>query len=251
MKNNLCAALPWADFHILDETESTNNIARALATEGAREYTCILSRRQTGGRGRKGRSFFSYDGGIYISLILRPDITPQQSLFITVAAASAAAEAIGEFSGKNALIKWVNDIYIDGKKVCGILTEGNIVENRLDFAVLGIGINLFGKKNLFPDDIKDIAGYIVEGEPNDREKCRLITLFMQKFSAYYEKLEDKEYLKTYRERNFLKGKEIAFEREGKTLFGTVVDINDDAALIACCEGKRLTLTYGDVTIRKF
>ena len=127
-----------------------------------------------------GRRFFSYDGGIYLSLILRPDITLQQSLFITVAAASAAAEAIGEFSGKNSLIKWVNDIYIDGKKVCGILTEGNIVENRLDFAVLGIGINLFGKKNLFPDDIKDTVYYQYGNNKNE-----------QALKQYWERIKEK------------------------------------------------------------
>lgn len=251
MKNDLYAAISWADFVMLDQTESTNNIACELARQGAPEYTCVLSRLQTGGRGRMGRRFFSYDGGIYLSVILRPDITPQESLFITVAAAAAAAEAIGELSGKDALIKWVNDIYIDGKKVCGILTEGNIAGDRLQFAVLGIGINLFGARGLFPDDIKDIAGYIMDGEPSDTQKCRLIALFMEKLRNYYEDLRKKRFMSTYRTRNFLKGREITFERDGKTLLGTVVDINDDAALIVESGGKTLALTYGDVAIRKF
>ena len=251
MKKELSKALPQADFLLLDETESTNNIARVLALEGAREFSCVLARRQTGGRGRMGRSFFSYDGGIYLSVVLRPDITPGESLFITVAAASAAAEAIGELSGKKALIKWVNDIYIDGKKVCGILTEGNIIGEKLDFAVLGIGINIFGSDGLFPDDIKDIAGYVIKGEASDDVKCRMITLFMQKFAEYYKNLQKKDYMSTYRSRNFLQGREVTFERGGKLLCGTVCDIDNNAALIVDIKGERMALTYGDVAIRKF
>lgn len=251
MKNILCTALPWADFLILDETESTNNIARELAKQGVPQYTCVLSHRQTGGRGRMGRSFFSYNGGIYLSVVLRPSITPQESLFLTVAAATAAAEAISEISGKSALIKWVNDIYINGKKVCGILTEGNIVGNSLDFAVLGIGINLFGHEGIFPEDIKDIAGYILDSEPSMDQKCRLITLFMQKFRFYFENLHEKRFMLTYRSLNFLKDREITFERGEKTYSGKVIDINDDAALIVKSGCKTLALTFGDVSIRKF
>ncbi|MEE0807769.1 MAG: biotin--[acetyl-CoA-carboxylase] ligase, partial [Acutalibacteraceae bacterium] len=165
---------------VLDETHSTNDVARELARQGAEEFSCVLSKRQTGGRGRMGRKFFSYDGGVYLSVVLRPDINPKDSLFITVAAAVAMAEVIEEVSGKRALIKWVNDIYIDGKKVCGILTEGSISGESLQFAILGVGVNLSLPKENFPTEISNIAGSVFDYAVDKTQKNRFISLFLEK-----------------------------------------------------------------------
>ena len=236
---------------VLDETHSTNDVARELARQGAEEFSCVLSKRQTGGRGRMGRKFFSYDGGVYLSVVLRPDISPKDSLFITVAAAVAMAEVIEEASGKRALIKWVNDIYIDGKKVCGILTEGSISEGALQFAILGVGVNLSLPKENFPTEISDIAGSVFDYAVDEAQKNRFISLFLEKFKAFYQNLDKKEYLTAYRERNMLDGQEITYEREGKTYIGRVVGIDQNAALIVEHGGIKTALSTGEVQIRNF
>lgn len=236
---------------ILEQTDSTNNVARTLAREGAGEYTCVVARRQTGGRGRLGRTFFSPESGVYLSVVLRPQISPQQCLFITVAAAVAAAEAIERISGRRVLIKWVNDIYIDGKKVCGILTEGATDGEKLDFAVLGLGVNLFAPADGFPSEIESIAGCVLNERPSDDTKARLIGTFLQIFSKYYEKLEDKEYLKSYQRLSFLQGKEVTYEREGQTFCGTVCGIDENAALLVECDGVINALSTGEVQITDF
>ncbi len=243
--------LQGASFIYLEQADSTNNIARQYAKDGAKEYTCVAARSQTGGRGRVGRQFFSYNGGVYLSVILRPRINAKDSLLITVAAAVAAAEAINEFSGKVAQIKWVNDIYVDGKKVCGILTEGSIAGDGLDFAVLGIGVNLFAPVQSFPDEISNIAGHIVDAAAEDKEKHRFIALFLERFDQYYKKIEAKEYLAAYREKSLLTGQEISFERNGAVLCGRVIGIDDNAALIVECGGEKLALSHGEVQIKRF
>lgn len=129
---------------VFDEVDSTNSRARALAMRGAAEGTVVTADSQTSGRGRMGRKFESPGGkGIYLSIILRPEFSPQIALFTTTAAAVAVSEAIYEVTGKETGIKWVNDIYIDGKKICGILAEAelNPKTSQFDFVILGIGIN--------------------------------------------------------------------------------------------------------------
>ena len=127
-----------------EKTVSTNEDVKQLAELGDGEFTVVLARSQTGGKGRMGRSFYSGDGGLYFSVLLRPGFSADTCLKITTAAAVAMAKAIEDISQKQTKIKWVNDIYIGSKKVCGILTEAafNIETNQLDYAIVGIGVNL-------------------------------------------------------------------------------------------------------------
>ena len=135
------------DVVVYDEVDSTNTLLKKMASEGAREGTVVIANSQTGGKGRLGRKFFSpLNTGVYISVLLRPeDIEPQKALKITTMAAVAAAETIDEVSGKTALIKWVNDVFVDGLKCVGILTEASISmeSGNLEYAVLGIGFNVY------------------------------------------------------------------------------------------------------------
>ena len=135
---------------------STNDTVKALAAEGAPEGVVVLAEAQTAGKGRMRRQFFSPDGtGIYMSILLRPKLAAEDALFITTAAAAAVADAIEAATGENAGIKWVNDVYLRGLKVCGILTEGalGLEEGNLEYAVLGIGINAIAPQNGFPEEI--------------------------------------------------------------------------------------------------
>ena len=116
---------PHLDISVFSSVTSTNTILKEMAEQGAKEGTVIIAEEQTAGRGRTGKQFYSPKGtGIYISILLRPDIPAEESLFLTTSAAVATARAIEDVSDKRALIKWVNDIYLEDKKTCGILTEG-------------------------------------------------------------------------------------------------------------------------------
>ncbi|MBQ9708564.1 MAG: biotin--[Firmicutes bacterium] len=129
--------------HVYDVIDSTNLQARKLAQEGAPGSTVVIARQQTAGRGRLGRGFFTPREVIYLSIIIKPDFDLSKSVLITSAAAVAVAEAIEEVAGLEANIKWVNDVYVDGRKVCGILTEGitDLDTGRIEFLVIGIGLN--------------------------------------------------------------------------------------------------------------
>ena len=143
--------------------DSTNLRAKEYAAKGEPEGLIVIAEAQTAGRGRMGRSFYSPPvSGVYISFLFRPKFTAQESLFLTTAAAVAAAETIEETSGQRAEIKWVNDVFCRGKKVCGILTEAsvNVETNMLEYAVTGIGFNVREPEGGFPEEIREVAGPI-------------------------------------------------------------------------------------------
>lgn len=145
---------------IYKSLESTNKTAKEMAVAGAEHGTVIISDCQTMGQGRYSRSFFSPSGGLYMSLILRPQVLHfENPTFVTAFAAVSVCEAIESISKKVPKIKWVNDIFIDGKKVCGILTEAvtDFESGGLDWVALGIGINVYTRTEEFPSELQSIA----------------------------------------------------------------------------------------------
>ncbi len=232
--------------------ESTNKTARELAQNGAHEGTAVVALRQTAGKGRLGRSFLSLKGGVYLSIILRPQISPEDTLYITVAAAVAAADAIESISNKKCEIKWVNDIFINGKKICGILTEGEFqADGALGFAVLGVGINLFAPKGGFPDYLP-LADSVFDRKAKIFSKKALkeqiIADFANKFFEFYQNLQDKRYIKAYQQRSLLTGKSITYQKDGKTFFATVSGIDDNARLLVKSGNQTIALSTGEVQI---
>ena len=146
----------------LDRCVSTNDEAYLLAEEGALNGTTVTAREQTGGKGTNGRSFFSPGKtGIYMSVILR-NVKKEKLLDVTPMAAVAVSRVLDRNFGVKTRIKWVNDVYLDGKKVCGILTKAQSKDGRTDFIVVGIGINLFAPEGGFPEDIRNTAGFVCE-----------------------------------------------------------------------------------------
>ncbi len=133
---------------LLQETDSTNRVAKELARQGAKHGTAVLARRQSAGRGRMERSFFSPEGGLYLSVILRPDIPPEDLPLMTPMAATAVWKAVELLTGIRLGIKWVNDLYLEDKKVCGILCEG-----AGNAVVVGVGLNLKEPEGGFPPEI--------------------------------------------------------------------------------------------------
>lgn len=236
---------------IFDELDSTNNYLKKLGSQGENEDTLVIAQSQTNGRGRMGRTFYSPDEtGIYFSLLLHPEFSAEKSLFLTVMAAVSVAETVMKYNKNDVKIKWVNDIYIDGKKVCGILTEGSInAEKKLDYAVVGIGINVIAPENDFPEDIKDIATAIFPGKTEDNIKEKIVAEVVNKFFEMYNGF-DTNYIERYKEYSYLTGKEINIISGENIRPATVLDITDDCHLLVKNEkGEIEEISSGDVSVR--
>lgn len=173
----------------LDRCVSTNDEAYLLAENGAENGTTVTAREQTGGKGTNGRSFFSPGKtGIYMSVILR-SVKQDRLLDVTPMAAVAVSRTLDKIFGVKTRIKWVNDVYLDGKKVCGILTKAQSKNGKTDFIVVGIGINLFAPEGGFPDDIKNTAGF-VSRKYDEALRQKTIEEIAALLCSYAERLDD-------------------------------------------------------------
>lgn len=231
---------------------STNILAKELAAQGAKEGTVVIAREQTQGRGRMGRSFYSpVSSGIYFTIILRPMLNLEDSLMITTAAAVAVAKAIETVARVKAEIKWVNDIFVDGKKVCGILTEAsiNFESGGLEYAVVGIGINIATQD--FPEELSQIAGSIFGNKPEDaRTTSQLVAEVLNNLSECMNSLTDKKYLEEYRKRSFLIGQDILVLKGKDILPARAIDIDEKARLVVEYENHTIEpLSSGEVSVR--
>lgn len=213
---------------VTQSVTSTNSIMKNRAKEGDAEFCVLIAAHQSGGRGRLGRSFHSPDGtGLYMSILLKPH-DKSNPLFITTDAAVCCARVFERMSKKSAYIKWVNDIYIDNKKVCGILTEGAPGENG--YAVLGIGVNVTPPEEGFPEDIKDRAGCVFdEATPFIREK--VAAEILKEFYKIYIFENRCDLLSEYRERSMVIGKEIEIIKEDTHEKAFVLSIDEDYSLV--------------------
>ena len=232
---------------------STNDVLRRLAAEGAPEGTVSVAGMQTGGKGRLGRSFFSpKDSGLYLSILLRPEMSAFDAVRITTAAAVAVSETVEKLSGRQAAIKWVNDVRIDGKKICGILTEASFsLENGgLEYAVVGIGVNAYEPEGGFPDEIKDIAGAVFTGHGEDL-RCRLAGGIISRFMDLYRDLSSDDMLNSYRSRLEWKGDRIRVIRGSDEFECTLIDVDDAYALrVRLDDGSEKLISSGEITIRR-
>ncbi len=232
--------------------DSTNTVAKKLASNGCDEGVVVVATEQTAGKGRLGRTFLSKKGGVYFSIVLKSQILTNDTLFITTAAAVAAARAIEKVSGKKCQIKWVNDIYIKGKKVCGILTEGEFnADGTLKFAILGVGINLYEPKGAFPCNLPLADSVFHKKEKillKNRKKEQIIAQFSNNFFVFYKNLQNKEFIKEYQERSFLTGKDITYTKDGVTYNANVIGIDDNAHLIVKSNENIQKLSHGEIQI---
>lgn len=245
---------PHLDISVFSSVTSTNTILKEMAEQGAKEGTVIIAEEQTAGRGRTGKQFYSPKGtGIYISILLRPDIPAEESLFLTTSAAVATARAIEDVSDKRALIKWVNDIYLEDKKTCGILTEGafNVETGKLDYAIVGIGINVCIPDGGFPDNIKDIATAIFDKQTDSiNKRSILIANLLDYFMEYYKDFKSKSYVKEYIERSMIIGKTITVIEGSKTSVAKAIDIDKNCRLKVQFEnGTTKWLSSGEVNTK--
>lgn len=282
------------NIYVFDELDSTNEYAKELAAKGAPHGTVVMARRQSAGKGRLGRSFYSPEGGLYMSVIIRPDFDVSKVGLVTTAAAVAVAEAIDETAlkkadkegsgcsaNREALIKWVNDVYLDGKKVCGILAEGVSTNHTktsaaassgtIDTIILGIGINTSTEG--FPEELSSIAGAVT----GNYSKDELASCVMSKLVHYISEISDASanhsinttadtsttepapFLKTYKKKSLVLGKTISVykgaykvspEDELPSRPARALDIDDNGGLVVLySDGSRETLVSGEITIR--
>ena len=233
---------------------STNTVLKTLAAEDAPAGTAILAAEQTAGRGRLGRSFYSPSAsGLYLSLLLRPDLAPSDAPRLTSCAAVAVAEAVGELSGRDTGIKWVNDVYMNGKKICGILTEAGVdlESSRVNYVVVGIGINLRTPEGGFPVEIRQVAGAAFDGLTVPDLRNRLAALVLDRLADYAADPFSDALFEAYAKRSFVPGRKIMILTPGKEpVPAEALCLNRDYSLqVRLPDGSRQALTSGEVSIR--
>lgn len=241
------------DLTVFPTAPSTNALVREKANQGCPEGCVIVACGQTAGRGRYGRQFFSpVDTGVYLSLLLRPTAySTQQATCLTAAAATAMCQAIEAVTGQQPSIKWVNDIFLHGKKVCGILTEAavGLETGSLDYMVLGAGINVYPPTEGFPEQIQSIAGAILE-HSTPEAKNRLVGEFLNHFWDFYTHPERKAYLEDYRARSLAIGRNVTVLSAGRKVSAYAYGIDDDFRLLVRYEnGETEALSYGEISIQ--
>lgn len=236
------------NIYILDKVDSTNKYLKELANNGENEITVVIAKEQIAGRGRLGRSFVSNSGkGIYMSILLRPTFGIELSKRITSLTATAVSEAIDEVTKLNTKIKWVNDIYVNDKKLAGILTEGhtNFESGKVEYIVVGIGINLY--KQIFPDNLDNIIT-TVEDETNKVFSINeIIESILNKLIYYYENIKDNIHINEYRKRSYVINKNVELNIHGNIKYGKVLDIDDEGELIVLINDKKETIYSGEIT----
>ena len=238
---------------VVAETGSTNADVKALAESGEPAGYVLISDRQTQGRGRLNRTFHSPQStGLYLSILLRPTCSVQESVFLTTAAAVAAARGIKSAFGIDVGIKWVNDLYYKERKVCGILTESsvNFDSEKLEYAVCGIGFNVFSPLDGFPEELTGIAGSLLDSYDNEA-RSRLAAAFLNEF--YRIQIEDRAtVLDEYRRRSILIGKTVTSPTGVFDGTAEVLGIDDSAGLmVRLSDGSCMTLSAGEVSVRLY
>lgn len=237
----------------LEQVDSTNNYAKKIAEEGALEGTLVVAREQTAGRGRRGRSWTTLeDVNIMMTLLLRPKIRPDSASRLTLLMAMAVACGIRKVTGLEALIKWPNDVVVDAKKVCGILTEMNTEIDYINYVVIGAGINVNQKE--FPTEIQDTASSLCIALGENISRAELMAAVMEALECFYEIfLKTQDLTELYQEYNTLCincGRQVRVLEPGHEYIGTAVGINKNGELIVRRENGEQTLVYaGEVSVR--
>lgn len=238
---------------VYKEVESTNTLVYKAAGIGAGEGYLVVSESQTKGKGRKGKSFFSPgDSGVYFSLLLRPEnYTKEEAPMLTTMAAVAMCDAIDRIAENQVKIKWVNDLFSEGKKISGILTEASVglEDDSMTFVVVGIGTNVYFPKEGFPEEVKDVAGALFTERKED-VKNRLVAYFVNAFMQYYRRKDREGYTAKYREKSLVLGQEIDVLKGTERIGARAIDIDENCGLIVRYpDGTKEVLNSGEISIR--
>ena len=239
---------------VYEQIDSTNTALKTLAAAGEEAGLALVAAEQTAGRGRMGRSFYSPPGtGLYLSLLLRPAISAAQAGHLTACAAVAVAEALEEFTGRRTLIKWVNDVLLDGKKVCGILTEAALdcESGMLHYAVVGVGINVSVPADGFAAELREVAGAVFDAAPPPELRSRLAAAVLDKLIDCCAPAASEQCRQAYRDRSLVLGRAVSILRPGcEPVPAEAIDLDRDYALIVRMpDGSLQRINSGEVSIR--
>lgn len=255
MKNEILTLLPpdysWGEsVYYLECTDSTNNYAKTLAKNGAPEGTAVIARCQTGGRGRMGRSFHSPEGGLYLSLILRPNCRATELMHLTCGAGVAASNAVFSVTGIRPGLKWINDLVLGTKKVGGILVEMSLTpEGDVDYAVIGIGINC---KDTVPPELSEIATALDRETGKEISPAVLAAALLSELNTLSCTVftEKEAILRTYRAFCVTIGKEVLLIRGEEKRQAFALDITDDGGLLVKYpDGTQDIIASGEASVR--
>lgn len=258
IRAHLPEGLPPLRIELFEEIDSTNSHAKRLLREaeqkeaggtGAPGHTLIAANTQTAGRGRFARRFFSPpDTGIYMTLVLPFAKSAGDALPMTMASAVSVTELIARHTGRRPGIKWVNDIYLDGRKVCGILTEFWKPQRPGGGGALivGVGLNTEMPQGGFPEELKEKAGALSGALPG---RSQLIAELAARLIGWSGRLSSPELIEAYRENSLILGREISWKERNHVLFGRAVEISETGALLVETEEGVKTLCSGEVSVR--
>lgn len=239
------------NLEFFETIDSTNLYLKKKDIDSTPEFTVVIAQSQTAGRGRFDRKFHSpKNSGIYMSILLKPALPPEKSVLITALAAVAVSEAVEKLSGKNADIKWVNDILIEGKKVCGILSEAAIgADGKMSRVVLGIGINAYVPEDDFHEEIKNIAGAVYDAPQTDGRN-RLAAEIINNVIKYYGELAQKTFLEKYKQKSIALGKNVRVMNTEEGTAARVLEIDDNCRLLVEYEsGEKEYISSGEISIK--
>ncbi len=247
-RERLYSILPRNDLQIevFEVLDSTSSQLRRMIDGGLEKNTLVIAKKQTAGRGRCGKSFYSEDEkGLYFSIGIFPKGGKNFNL-ITPMAAVAVAEGIKRAIKKDPQIKWVNDIFLNGKKVCGILTEAvTDTEKGVPKAfIIGIGINITTES--FPEEIRNIAASLGE----DVDRGALIGQIYGSIESFFNNTDDTSFMDKYREYSLVLGKEVHFSKNGADYVATAKAINNNGELVVITSsGEELVLNSGEISVK--
>lgn len=237
---------------LFKETDSTNSQAVQLAENGEKEGTVVIAEAQSSGRGRQGRTWFSPPGmGIYLSMILRPNIQPRDAFVVILLFTIAAVETIRNETSLDARIKWPNDILIKGKKAGGILIEMRTRKKKIDYLVSGIGINVNTCLSAFPEEVAVKTTSLKEITKKDVDRNRLIRQLLKSFEQeYFQFLEKGKELviKKWLAHTDMIGKEVTIDMTDRSVEGKVIGIDENGSLLLKAKDKTEKITAGDIRV---
>jgi len=234
-------------FEVLD---STNTKAKALALDAADEGTMVISEEQTSGRGRMGRTWLSERGkNLTFSLIVRPRIPPQMVGLLSLCTGVAVARALSSAVQVSVTCKWPNDLQVEGKKCCGILSEGLFVESTLSAVVIGIGLNV--NQIEFPDELHDHATSLALQAGHNLDRFKLLAIMLREIELEYGKIQSASFdgiLDEWMRYSPMMGKEITIQQKGKSIHGIASRLAPDGGLIVQTKAEEVKFLAGDVKV---
>ncbi len=240
--------------HHFEEVPSTNDVAKEIARTSSEERIVVLAETQTKGKGRMGRQWFSPKGGVWLSIILRPRISPKEALKLTFITSLAVAKTIQKTFGLKTEVKWPNDVLVNGRKVCGILTEASTRGNIVDYAVVGVGINANIDLASLPSNLQDTATSLKHELSHEVRRKALIKNLLQNLEHNYKRLQRGMWnamLQEWKSHATFLGEQVEVASFGEVFVGEALDVDEDGALIVRLEdGVLKRVVAGDVTVRK-